>query len=163
MVRSGAWWRKWRVLVLTTVAATAVLGVLAVAWYSPHPRSAGPPDATGQPPTSVDRIQGFDIIVSYSTTNISDTSYLHSPECDLCPLSVTPGHTWVASFDLMNGDRSRAHTVTGLSIDSPFTVESSSPSFPVTIAPGGSLSFSITMSSPTSPGYYFVTGSLQTD
>ena len=147
-------------------AAGCVVGLvlLAVLLYGSASSSRGslPPNGPpGPAPTAVE-VEGYDIVVSYWTANLSDTSYLHSPECDRCPANVTPGGTWSASLDLTNADTAHAHSITNLTIGAPFVVLLVSPSLPYSLSPGASVALEVQLQVPSTPGSYFLDGSIGT-
>ena len=149
---------------LATAACVVGLVLLAVFLYAFAPSSRGtlPPDeASGPPPTMV-QVVGYELVVSYWTTNRSDTSYLSSPECDRCPTNVTPSGTWTASLDLTNTDTGRAHNLTNLTIGAPFRVLLVSPSLPYTLASRAGVTLEVQLQVPSAPGSYFLDGSIGT-
>lgn len=139
------------------------LAALAYVAYSPAATNSGiPPTTSGPAPTSV-VVEGFDLIFTYTANGSSSTGYLNpSPECDRCPLNLTPGSSWTSEFVLNNSDPAHAHNITAITIEAPFTLTASSPSLPARILPLGSLDVTITLTVPPTAGSYFVGGSIQT-
>jgi hypothetical protein len=153
-------WRRWRLPVAVGVAGIVALAALS---YVLHDRSTPPlPPYGGPPPISDDRIEGADLIFSYTANsgNNNSSGYLTPPpECDECPFNDSPGAVWAFSFNLTNTDTA-SHEIEAISVVAPFFVESVSPTLPDRLAAGGSANFTITLTVPPSPGYYFLDGSI---
>lgn len=144
------------------VAAGVLLSALFIIWYVVPPRHANdspPAGGSGSTPTGV-VVDGFDLIVDYWTSNASDTGYLSSPECDGCPLNLTPGTAWAFTWDLTNRDSSHAHNLTAVALGAPFSLLTLSPGLPVLLQPGSTVAVRATILLPSTPGDYFITGSL---
>jgi hypothetical protein len=153
-----------RAFYLVAAACAVVVVLIAALLYgaAPSPRGAlASNGGSGPSPTSVE-VVGYDLVISYWTANHSDTSYLDSPECDRCPANVTPSGTWSASLGLTNADSGRAHSITNLTIGPPFRVLLVAPSLPYNLAPGTSVVLDVQLQVPSTPGSFFLVGSIGT-
>jgi len=160
MVQLAGAWRRYRLPLLVGAAGAVVVAGFAYVLYVPSPASL--PPHGGPPPIPYDRIEGLDLIFSYTADagNHNASGYLSpSPECDPCPFDATPGTGWAFSFNLTNNDTA-PHAVQEISVVAPFVLDSTSPSLPATIAANGTVTFSLEVTDPPSPGYYFLDGSI---
>ena len=157
--RQGPRW-----FLVVTITCFAGLGLWGFFLFGTHPPGGGsiPTGTGGTPAPTQVTIQGFDFIISYWTSNISDTSYLHSPECGPCPVYLPPSGQWGTSFDLSNSDTGRNHTISNLTVAGPFVVLLVTPTLPLAIAPGQSVSLQVQLQVPQTPGSYFLSGSIGT-
>jgi hypothetical protein len=152
--------RRWRLPLIAGAAAVAVVVILGYLLYFPSAPTL--PPYGGPPPISDDRVQGADLIFSYTANagNHNASGYLTPPpECDGCPFNATPGTEWVFSFNLTNNG-SATHEVESISVVAPFVLDSVGPALPVPLSAKSTQTFTLTLTLPTSPGYYFLDGSI---
>lgn len=150
--------------VLLAVGGAAIVGGLFLGLYLPGKApSATPGGDTSPSAPSYVQLDGYDLILSYTAAPGQSTGYFDSPDCGSCPLNLTPSGFWHLSFSLRNADLTHAHNVTSIVLDAPFTVESVSPSLPAAVGSGGSLTLAVDLQLPATPGYYFLTGSINAD
>jgi hypothetical protein len=149
--------------VFFAVGAAVVVAASALVWYAPRLGNQGPAGPSGPGPRTSDLIEGVDLTFSYTTSNVSDANWLSPPpQCNACPFNDTPGALWIWSFNLTNTDAS-SHTLTAITIEAPFVLESDTPTLPYTLAAYGSVTCTLELSTPTNPGAYFLTGTVDTD
>ena len=156
-------WEKWRRTVALGLVGALVLVGLGFFLYIPKPSGPLVPPPNRPPPTQYVVVEDVDLIVSYTTSGNGSTSYLVPPGCDVCPTNLSAGSTWTFSFNLTNTDPARAHSVTGFEIDSPFTLIGIEPALPASLPVGASQAFTLTIGTPAGPGYFTVTGSIDTE
>lgn len=163
MGRRWARWKPfWSTLVILVVAGAALAGV-AYYLYVPHASGVNYPPPTGPPPTSRAVVDGVDLIFSYTVSGNETAGYLSpSPECDACPVNLTRGSAWTFSFNLTNTDANRSHTITAIDLASPFNGAAVQPSLPFTLGSRTSAVFTISVTLPSAPGYYSLSGSIDT-
>jgi hypothetical protein len=160
----AAWWARWRVFLVTLVVAVVLLGVLYAVWYRSPASGVTLPPQPSRPATSWVQIDDLDIEPEYTTTNTSDTSYLSSAayiDCEPCPTNVTPGGVYNFSFNLTDND-TRAHSITGIQILSPFVLLSESPVTPYVFHPHETTVFTIEVRVPDQTGDYDIQGGIET-
>lgn len=150
-----------RALLGLAMACAVGLSVLAlVVFYHPPPKTL-PPGST-QPPTPYVVVLGYDFVVTYATSNLSDTNYLLSPECPNCPQTLQPGGNATFFMSFTNGDARISHNITGVTINAPFQFQSASPAFPISLGGGQSVSLEVTVHLPAAAGYYTLSGGIST-
>ncbi|MGI0132340.1 MAG: hypothetical protein ACREDK_04525 [Thermoplasmata archaeon] len=161
MRRRRARWRPWWTTLLVATMGLVALGGVAYYLYVPRTPDTGLPPSGGPPATEMVVIEGSDLTFSYTVVGNGSSGYLTPfPECDDCPISLATGQVWTFSFPLSNSDPHGPHTITGFTIDAPFTLESSAPQVPHTLPSGGSMDVALQLHVPGTPGYYFLEGSV---
>jgi hypothetical protein len=158
--------KEWRLPLLMLVACVVVLLAVAQDLYAAAPAGVSIPSSPG-PPTSV-VVLNAGLSISYWTSNPNDTAYLIGPECDqlgppvsVCPINFTAGATWDFVFQLNNSD-SVNHTLSNVTIDAPFTLESATPALPFSLPSGVAVKVSLELQVPATDGLYFLNGVLGT-
>ena len=140
-------------------AIVCVSALAAEALLLSLPEGPNVPGTTRSPQSSVVEVADVDLIDSYATSNLSDTSYLQQADCGCAPLNVPPGQqfSWWVQFG--NTDRVN-HTVESIQVDSPFVLSRISPSPTVSLPPGGTATVTLVILTPSDGGVYVVTGSV---
>lgn len=160
MVDLARAWRLWRLPIVVGAAAIVALAGLGYFLYSGGAPAL--PPHSGPPPISYDKVEGVDLIFSYTANagNNNSSGYLYpSPECDGCPFNATPGSGWVFSFNLTNND-SAAHEIESITVVAPFVLDSVGPTLPNDLPGKGTATYTLTLTLPSSPGYYFLDGTI---
>lgn len=155
--------RRWGIAVALGIAAAILLVTLFVVWYVVRPNGitpSRPPNGAGPSPSGVE-IEGYDLMISYRTTDVNDTHYLDSPECGSCPVTLTPGTEWTVELTLTNQDAVTPHNLTGVQFPAPFRLLALSPGIPLRLPPGDPVTLDATLLLPGTAGAYFLTGTLE--
>jgi hypothetical protein len=79
-----------------------------------------------------------------------------------CPLSGTTGGQFTDTLTLTSTAVLFDHQITSITVDSPFTLDSTSPSLPISVSPGGTATVTLTITAPSSGGSYVMTGTITT-
>lgn len=173
-------------ILVAGVACAALLAVLAAIWYWPASPSAVqvPGSGTSGPAPTTVVVNVVDWTTDYLTTNnSSDTSYLTTPLCyptrmpecppqpgylivPACPgtgcYNVTPRSTILYNLTLIDNDTA-AHRVESITVATPFSLVSVSPTLPVTLAPRtAGTTFAVQIETPPTAGFYNFTGLVDT-
>jgi len=92
-------------------------------------------------------------VYSGSSSGFMSSSYgIHPAYCEA--MDGSPGFVFSSTLFLHSSDSSAAHTVQAVRLDGPFVLASMSPGLPSAIAPGGNLSFSLSIQAPQAAGSY---------
>lgn len=153
--------RMWQTTYLLAFGAVSILALFVIVTYLP--RAAPPPaipSGGGRPSIDYVQIDGFDLILSYTAPAGSAPSYFDPPECSDCPVNATVGSSWQFEIPLTNADLNQSHQVTGIDLTAPFALVYTTPSLPVSVAPGATLAVTVHVLLPSAPGYYILTGSI---
>lgn len=157
-------WRRWRLPLLVLLIGGIVLaGEVVVLHESGNHDPTNTFPKSSRPPTASVVIEGYDFLPSYTTSNLSDTNYIHPPECENCPQNFTPGTAWSLPMNLTNFDTGRGHNVTAINVTAPFQITVISPPLPYYLAPGAERQFILQVDLPSTPGYYFLQGYIAVD
>jgi hypothetical protein len=152
--------KKSRAAVIATVSIVVVvvilLGLYAAGVFSPSSSSGG----GGSTPSIT--ITGFTFTPDYTGTT---SGYLASSYtcASGCPLQVATGGTLTITLDLVSSATTFNHNIDDFTVTGGFSVISVSPSLPVTLAPGGSQVFTLTIQTPSVSGSYSISGTIVTN
>jgi hypothetical protein len=146
-----------RLLVATGFACAAIIAVEAILLTLPPAPTV--PGSTRGPSVPVVSVADVDLIASYATNNLSDTSYLAQTDCACAPVDVEPGQPFSWWIRLANSDPV-AHTVVSVALDAPFVLLGADPLPSVSLPPRGNVTISLEIQTPSSTGVYVVTGSV---
>ncbi len=107
-------------------------------------------------------ITGFTFTPSYTGTT---SGYLASSYTCVsgCPTTITGGADWTITMTLTSSAILFNHNINDFTVSSPFTFVSVSPSLPVTLSPGQSATFQVTVQAPSVTGSYSITGTISTN
>jgi hypothetical protein len=96
---------------------------------------------------------GINITYLGNQSGFLTTGYL--PEPLYCYSEVLPlGSTISLGFGLHSYDLNNSHVIQSFSVLPPYSLASYSPTLPAVVAPGGNLSFTVSVHVPTAPGTY---------
>lgn len=79
-----------------------------------------------------------------------------------CPLSGATGGQFTDTLTLTSTALLLDHQITSITVNSPFTLDSTSPRLPISVSPGGSASITLTITAPSSSGSYVMAGTITT-
>ena len=149
--------RSRHVLWVVGIACAAVVSLEAILLVAP----GGPavPGNTQGPQSPIVAVSDVDLIASYATSNLTDTSYLHQTDCGCAPVDVVPGHEFSWWVRLSNADPVN-HTVVSIRVDAPFLLVSVTPASPVSLPLGQPETFTLQIQTPSTGGVYLVTGAV---
>ncbi len=82
--------------------------------------------------------------------------------CSSCPVTYTVGTQFVYNLTLENNDTLSAHSVTSIRLGSLFTLVSTQPTLPHSVAAGGTQVFKVTLQVPYLAGSYVLSGTVET-
>ena len=111
------------------------------------------------------RVNGENWGVDYAGTTPSYApNYLGYPSWS--PSSPPNGWTGSSFTDWLtvtSTDYLNSHNITSITVASPFSVASVSPSLPIVVAPGGTVTIGVTLTMPSSGGFFGISGTITTD
>jgi len=142
------------VAVAVVVIVVVILGALAAGGvFSPKTTPSTPGLST---------ITGYTFTPDYTGTT---SGYLASSyACESgCPFAVAGGVTFTITLTLTSTAFLLNHNIDDFTVTGGFTVVSVSPTLPVTMSPGGSQTFTVTIQAPSLTGSYSITGSIVTN
>jgi len=105
-------------------------------------------------------IQGSDMAIKYNNTN--DDFFGPSTQSQTWYLNTSVGDKFSETITLSNYDELSSHSVSEISVASPFSLDSVSPSLPESISPGGSVTYSLTITAPSVGGDYMLSDTITT-
>ena len=105
-------------------------------------------------------VNGEDWTVNY---NGATSGYFGpSPQSFTTTYTGTAGSTFTYTLDLTSSATFYTHSVTSVTVAAPFALSSESPTFPVSVTPGGNLVLTLTITMPSSGGSYVLNGAINT-
>lgn len=85
-----------------------------------------------------------------------------SPQSFTDSYSGTTGSSFTYTLTLTSSAVVLTHSITNITVASPFTLSSISPSLPISVTPGGSATITLTITMPSSTGSYVLSGTVTT-
>ncbi len=82
--------------------------------------------------------------------------------CSSCPIEEAHGAQFSYTITLESNATSLTHSIDSVTVESPFTLVSVSPSLPISISPGGSATIALTIKAPSQDGSYVLSGNINT-
>jgi len=82
--------------------------------------------------------------------------------CSSCPIEKGHGAQFSYTITLESSATSLTHSIDNVTVESPFTLVSVSPSLPISVSPGGSATVALTIKAPSQDGSYVLSGTINT-
>jgi hypothetical protein len=152
--------RKSHTGLIVIVVVVVLLLVVLVGLYASGVFNTG--NSAGGGNSSPITITGFTFTPDYTGTT---SGYLGSSYtcASGCPLQVAVGGTVTLTITLTSTASLLNHNIDDFTVTGGFTVVSVSPTLPVTLSPGASQSFMVTIQTPSVSGSYSITGTIVTN
>lgn len=147
---------RWLFIVVGAVCGAALLLEAILVPSMPNPT---PPGSTGWATGPYVSVVDVDLIPTYDTTTLNDTSFLSEADCGCGPLNLTPGSTFGWWLRIGNSDPVN-QTLLRVAVDGPFTLASTTPATPLTLPAGGNVTVTLFIRTPSTGGAYVVSGSV---
>ena len=85
-----------------------------------------------------------------------------SPQSFTQSMSGSTGDSFTYTLTLTSSAAFLTHNISAITVDSPFSLSSVSPSLPISVTPGGSATITMTITMPSSSGSYVLSGTITT-
>ncbi len=151
--------KKSRTALIVVIAVVVVLVVVLVGLWAAGVFNSSSSSGSGSTPPIT--ITGFTFTPDYTGTT---SGYLGSSyTCGTgCPLQVAVGGSLTITLGLTSTAALLNHNIDDFTVTGGFSVTSVSPTLPVTLAPSGSQTFTLTIQVPSVTGSYSISGTIVT-
>jgi len=154
--------KKSRTVLIVAVVVVVLLVVVLLGLYAAGVFNTASSSGGGGGGNSQITITGFTFTPDYTGTT---SGYLASSyTCgSSCPLQIPVGGSVTITLGLTSAASVFNHNIDDFTVTGGFSVTSVSPTLPVTLAPGGSQTFTLTVQAPSVSGSYSISGTIVTN